>query len=370
MGRVRTKFVGVYQRESSTRRHAGKPDVGFDITYTDAAGKKVWEKIGWRSEGYSAASASHIRGERIRALRHGQELPKRRSCPTLAEAWARYDAQCLPELKSARDTRSRYHLYLEPALGSKPLDAISVLDVEALKSSLTKAGSAPATVKHVLAILRRIYRQMQQWELYAGRIPTASVKMPTLDNARLRYLTAREAQMLLDALCERSPKWARIALVSLHTGARLGEVLALRARDVDLRGGVAHVLDAKTGTRPVFLTDTVAAALARIMPSDPAGLLFEARGGGMSHEASDTFSRVVEEWGFNAGIDDRRQKVVFHTLRHTFGSWAAQRGVPLYVIAELMGHSTLEITKRYSHLAPDQKRQAIRLIEDTFRHGP
>lgn len=157
--------------------------------------------------------------------------------------------------------------------------------------------------------------------------------------------------------------------MSLHTGARLGEILALRGKDVDLGACVAHVLDAKTGTRAVYLTQTARDLLVRIMPEDATELVFAARGGGVSHAASATFVRVVAEWGFNDGITDPRQKVVFHTLRHTFGSWAAQRGVPMYVIAELMGHKTLEITKRYAHLAPDQKREAIRQIEDTFRHG-
>ena len=75
-------------------------------------------------------------------------------------------------------------------------------------------------------------------------------------------------------------------------------------------------------------------------------------------QVSSTFERVVKELGFNEGIEDARDKVVFHSLRHTFASWLVQRGVPLYTVAELMGHTTLEMTKRYSHLAPDTMRAA------------
>ncbi|MDL2279575.1 tyrosine-type recombinase/integrase [Desulfovibrio sp. OttesenSCG-928-G11] len=87
----------------------------------------------------------------------------------------------------------------------------------------------------------------------------------------------------------------------------------------------------------------------------------------------DTFARTVDALGLNntgemvknakgelipVRITDARHRVVFHTLRHTFASWLVQQGTPLYTVAELMGHSTLEMTRRYSHLAPDTLRKA------------
>jgi integrase len=61
---------------------------------------------------------------------------------------------------------------------------------------------------------------------------------------------------------------------------------------------------------------------------------------------------------FALPISDARQRVVFHTLRHTFASWLVQQGTPLYTVAELMGHTTIEMSRRYSHLAPDTLRKA------------
>ena len=69
--REKTKYTGVYYRTSSTKRYDGKPDVCFDIAYK-LEGKLIWEKVGWRSEGYTAVLASEIRGERI-----GKETPSR-----------------------------------------------------------------------------------------------------------------------------------------------------------------------------------------------------------------------------------------------------------------------------------------------------
>jgi len=62
-------------------------------------------------------------------------------------------------------------------------------------------------------------------------------------------------------------------------------------------------------------------------------------------------------------ISDARQKVVFHTLRHTFASWLVQEGEALYTVAKLMGHTSLEMTQRYSHLAPELLQKAAKSLQ-------
>jgi integrase len=93
--------------------------------------------------------------------------------------------------------------------------------------------------------------------------------------------------------------------------------------------------------------------------------LFPARDGSQLSETSvsKTFPRSVKTLGFNENVTDDRQKVVFHTLRHTFASWLAIDGVPLYTISKLMGHSSIEMTMRYAHLCPDSKRDAVAMLE-------
>ncbi|GHT93293.1 hypothetical protein FACS1894122_08290 [Alphaproteobacteria bacterium] len=67
--------------------------------------------------------------------------------------------------------------------------------------------------------------------------------------------------------------------------------------------------------------------------------------------------------GFNNGVNDDRQKVVFHTLRHTYASWLVMSGVDLYTVQKLMWHSTIAMTERYSHLAPDHLKKAVSMFE-------
>jgi len=266
---------------------------------------------------------------------------------------------------------SRYTCHIAPRFSSTPLDRITPLALETFKQELLGKGLAPASARLILGDIRRIYRKLISWNLYSGTVPTDGLKMPRADNARIRYLTPDEAERLLDALKTRSPSWWRMAMISLHTGMRIGEILSLRGSDINLPSRVVHVRDAKAGTRMAHMTDAVAPVFEDVMPATPDGLLFCSREGKPLRvtDTSNTFAKVIKALGFNDGLTDRRQKVVFHTLRHTFCSWLAIRGVPLYTIGELVGHSSLEMTKRYSHLCPDTKRKAISHVEVMAQNG-
>lgn len=371
MKRERTRFQGVYQRKSETRRNPleGKPDVCFDITYK-AEGRKIWEKVGWKSEGYTAQGASQVRIERMQAIRHGDLLqsppaePPR--CKTFQEAWSIYKEKWLPNIARPDADVGRYHTHLQPRFADTPLNEIRPMDLENLKLDLTGKGLSPQTIKHVLSLLRRIYNKMVQWEFYDGRIPTASVKMPKVDNARTRFLTTDEADRLLMSLKGRSLDWWRMASISLGTGMRLGEILALIRSDIDLENGIVHVRDTKKGgSRMAHMTEYARAIFREMPPLSPPSLLFPTSNGTQRHstEISKTFSLAVRDLGLNEGITDDRQKVVFHTLRHTFASWLAIEGVPLYNISKMMGHHSLQMTQRYAHLCPDANREAIKKLD-------
>jgi len=81
---------------------------------------------------------------------------------------------------------------------------------------------------------------------------------------------------------------------------------------------------------------------------------------------SPTYQRAVERLKLNANVEDRRQKVVFHTLRHTFASWLAIQGTALLTIKELLGYKTWAMGERYAHLIPDMKKDATLALESAF----
>jgi integrase len=374
--RVPTKFVGVYQLESTQKRYDGKPDICFYITYKSTNGKKVWEKIGWRSEKMSASLAADTRADRMQQIRLGEAViplqqKRKETSMTFGDAWAIFDEKWLPNLKRPESERMTYNIYLKPVLGGKLLKDITPLEMEGMKTNLLAKGLAPASVKLIIGNVRRVYNKLTEWDLYSGPKPMDKVKMPKVDNARDRFLTADEAQTLLAAVNKRSPLWYDISLTSLHTGMRLSEVLGLRPQDVDLKNKLLHP-DGKTGKRSIPMNDVLFQTLERVVAErQDSELLFPSRKGTQlpSDSATKSFARAVVDAKLNPANVDRRHKVVFHTLRHTYCSWLAMEGVPLYVIGEMVGHSSTEMTKRYSHLCPDKRVQTVNVVQAIFSQG-
>lgn len=156
-----------------------------------------------------------------------------------------------------------------------------------------------------------------------------------------------------------------MALLSLLCGLRAGEIHTLTWADINFEEKNIFLRDPKnTHNRYAFMTDEVKVMLqGRYGAQEKNDFVFPAANGRRRQWVSDTFPRVIQELGFNDGLTDPRQRVVFHTLRHTFASWLVQKGTPLYTVAELMGHNTLVMARRYAHLAPDTLQKSALLLE-------
>ena len=366
--REKTKYRGVYRRESQERKLNGKPDVCFDITYKQDK-RKIWEKTGWLSEGYSEKLASDIRAERIRSIRHGLELPRQKAkVPFLKDIWIKYQAWA-EKNKRARDDISRFNNHIKERFGEKRMNEISVFDLERFKSELLKEGLAPATVKHCLVIIRQVYNKAMAWGLYKGGNPVKGVKMPVIQNQRQRFLSYAEVATLLKELSAmQTPTLHDMALLSLHTGLRAGEIFNLRGYDLDFQNDLIRITDPKNKTtRHADMTGAVKDMFGRRRPEAPEDLVFPDRNGKKIVNISQSFRKVIKKLGFNDGITDRRQAVTFHSLRHTFASWLALQGETLITIRDMLGHKTTAMTERYSHLIPDHKRKAAKRLEAAFK---
>jgi integrase len=220
-----------------------------------------------------------------------------------------------------------------------------------------------ATVRHALCLARQAFNKVTVWRLWTGDNPCKGVAFPTPNNARQRFLTQEEAARLLEGLKLRSPQVARIAAMSLYGGMRLGEVLSLNWSNVDLNNGIIMLQDTKNSeSRPVFITEPIRKIIDELSPGEPDQPLFKSKAGNPVQWLSKSFAATVNELKLNEGISDPRERVSFHTLRHTYASWAVMAGVPLYVVGKALGHRTLTMTARYSHLAADSHRAASEAV--------
>jgi integrase len=357
----------------------GKPDVCFDIRYK-LDGKDIFEKVGWASEGYTAKQAENVRVERLRTMRHGEELPQQKkkaiAFKTLAE---KYLKECSAKKnREGIEDQSRYENHLKDRFDDKRLDEIFALDLERMKSDMAKKGYSPKTISHCLGLIRSMYNKASDWNLYQGPNPVAKVKKPTTKNARDRFLSFEEANALLKEL-KRNPQIKKeykelkdhklhdIALLSMHTGARTGEIFKLKGYDINFDTRLITLRDTKnTETRYAPMTKDIKKMLKCRMPEDSNAYIFTDKDGKKIKEVSNAFNRIVDRLGLNDGVEDARQRVVFHTCRHTFASWLAMQGTPILTIARLMGHKSISMSERYSHLSPGHKKEAVMGMEKAF----
>jgi integrase len=215
-----------------------------------------------------------------------------------------------------------------------------------------------------MAMIRQVFNYSRSSGLYSGDNPVKGLKERKTDNKRVRFLTHQEAEKLLNALRSRSVDVHDMALLSLDCGLRFGEIAKLTWADVDTVKGMMVLRDTKSGkTRFGYTTERVREMLRGRDEGAKGRLIFPGKNGKPAVRITNTFETTVKQLGFNDGVTDDRQRVVFHTLRHTYASWLVQNGVNLYTVQKLLGHSTISQTERYSHLAPSTMQDAVKVLE-------
>ncbi|MFZ2633871.1 MAG: site-specific integrase [Desulfosalsimonadaceae bacterium] len=375
----KAKYPGIRFREHETRRHGVSKDKYFVIRY-QLDGKTKTESLGWASEGWTEQKANEtlseikkrIRtGENVRTLEEKRQVKqKERAAAITFQSF--FDTVYLP----AQTSKKKATVYAEtnyaknwimPVIGEKSFVDISPLDIERLKKNMMQAGKAARTVEYIFAIIRQIWNMARRDGLTKESSPTQGVKKPKINNARERYLTPEESDQLLDAIKAKSQALYRLCLVSLNCGLRASEIFNLKWQHINLDDGTLFVSDGKGyQSRYAFMTDVIKDLFENIVPGAPNEYVFKDRNGNHIVRVSGLFQRTVDALGLNNGLSDRRQMVVFHSLRHTFASNLAQNGIDLYVIQRLMGHKTFDMVQRYSHLSDSTLLAAV----ESLNHKP
>lgn len=216
-----------------------------------------------------------------------------------------------------------------------------------------------ATLNRYLVALAALFAWCRRQRLLPRGFesPTKHVEKNQESRGRVRYLSDNERDRLL-AACQESA-WPRLhvfVLMALTTGARRGELLRLRWKDVDVDRGDAELEETKNGDRRVLvLLPQVIAELARFAPKDAArseALVFRSR---LRPSQPYSTAKAFNEAVALAGIKNFR----FHDCRHCTASYMAQHGASLLEIADTLGHRQLRMVQRYAHLNTDSRRRLM-----------
>lgn len=247
----------------------------------------------------------------------------------ITDALARWLTDHVPRLRSARQTRNHARRLL-PYLAGRRIEEIPEVWA-AIKAAMQ--GYAPATINHLGRILRQLGNMAwREWRWVDS--PPAIHLLP--ETPRERFLTLAQVEALASACHDE--RAAAYVLLAAYTGIRRGHLLRLTRHDVE-DGFI--VLDRSGKTR----------RLQRI-PLHPR---VRALAGRLPMGIGDR--QLREAWALARAETGIRCR--WHDLRHTCASWLVQAGVPIYTVAEILGHSSVQVTKRYAHLAPQHLRDAI-----------
>jgi integrase len=298
----------------------------------------------------------------IRRGRHFKTAEARRH--TVGDMLDRYIRDVLPTKQPSTQRAQRFQFaWWKAELGHLTLaDVTPAVVAEArdrLLNTPSKRGGrlSPAyVVRHLSALSHAFSVAVREWE-WSESNPVSKVRKPTEPRGRVRFLSDQERGALLSACKESSNPSLYVAVVmALATGMRKGELMALRWQDVDLQARRITLHHTKNGERRVVPLAGPALALLQEhakVPRLDTNLIFPGSKrppdpDGKAREIIPMDLRAPWETALKrAGIEDFR----WHDLRHCSASYLAMSGASLTEIADVLGHKTLAMVKRYTHLS-------------------
>ncbi|KPQ19660.1 tyrosine-type recombinase/integrase [Halomonas sp. HL-93] len=345
---------GIYERTDSPYYWA---------SYIEASGKRVRRSTGIAKSVEGRREAEALLSKwRLEAHmeRQWDEQPSR----TFDELMLAY----LEELEGMTRNTER-HIWslknLYPRFTGRDLNQLTPGDIRQYIVDRRKAGASNGTINREIGLVSAaLNHARKEWD---WAVPNPCEKRRLREpEGRVRWITRREAGVLLEAARdpERPGYLADFIALALNTGCRRGELLGLEWSRVDLQARLIHLEAEHTKARrrrSVPLNEAARQAILsrlrfRMRYCADTPWVFCNQKGRRIADIKKTWATVCRK----AGLDDFR----VHDMRHTCAAWLVTSGVPLAEVRDLLGHSTIAMTERYAHLAPENVRSAVARLDE------
>ncbi|MDQ3299243.1 MAG: site-specific integrase [Myxococcota bacterium] len=313
--------------------------------------------------------------ERVQAIQQTEATQRAKEAtpetPTLREYAPNFMAGYLPDQKPSERKAKNQILdgHILPALGHLQLDQIVQSDVDALVAREIKRGISKKTINNRLAVLSSLLKYAHENKLIAK--PTLRLflkRKGAAKDAPIVAVTRDDVAKLLAAATD--DRYRTAILLASEAGLRIGEVLGLQWGDIkagELKVRRAVDSDGNVGlpkhdkTRDVPLSPALVSELGK-MPRRGLWIVGRLDGDLLSYAAArEALHELYVRAGVTVPVSETGITMPWHSLRHSFGTDCAARGVPLAALQGLMGHEKIETTLRYVSVSKDQKRAAIAL---------
>ncbi len=351
------KYNGVYHTV------LGDGDVTYYIYYRDENGKQRKDKVGRKSEGMTEDECNRIRLNVIAATKVGEPSPytplrKKNNVITLNSLADFYFEN--QTTANSKNWKSRYERRIRGDIGEKDADRIGGKELDEFRQKLIEEKLSNSTINCYIDIIAAVFNYAIRLDAYKGKNPTKTLKKLRVDNIREKFLNNKEIAELLNRV-EADPLLYLFTKLALSTGGRLQTILDIRKRDIDLENWIVTLNDHKnSSTYKGYICDDELADLLRFrmsLISSNDCVLYENGISDVRRHISRKMNVVFYDL-FNFDLDDsdknsyRKNKVVIHTLRHTFLSHLAMKGTSPLVIKRLSNHKTMGMVERYAKLNP------------------
>lgn len=335
-------------------------DISYYIVYK-ISDRTIFKKVGKKSEGINESKCVELRNQILSELRHGIDISQK-SIKTLdfnklAEI---YFASNEAHNKSNRKYKLMYEKHIKNSFGDVVISKLNddlIYELQALKKADNLSDS---TINIIVKLVKRIIG----FSIKKGIIqysPFKNIKLFKINNSRLRYLNKIEISNL-NQLVEDEFVLKLFVKIALSTGARANSVLAIQKKHINFENKTILIKDFKrNNTYHGYLDEeTFKMIEEHCLSLHINGFVVSINGTATKYQ--EIYTKLTEIFKvFNKGLekDDRANKVVIHTLRHTFASHLAIAGVSIQKIQKLMNHKDIKQTLKYAKLNPDSGRDYV-----------
>jgi len=360
MARIKSKkYNGVYYNELINN------DKSYYITYKDNEGKKIWQKIGLFSEGIREDYCNAKRNEAVNIIKNGELPPtiakkKKKVIITfndIANQYFQYKLESKKQTIEENDKeKKRYINHVKNIIGYIDIDKLTKKDIEKVQI-LIRDKLADSYVNQLIYLISSIIKHAINEGVYKSQNPAITIQSIKFDNRRERYLNKEEIKKLLDKISHDKQLFLFVTL-ALQTGGRLNTIMTIHKKDINLDNNSVTLKDHKNNSSYTGYYDSNLKELLKLHIStmEPNDLIIKYKSSYIQNRLRPLLNNL-----FNRGLenDDIKNRVVLHTLRHTFASHLAIKGVPILTIQKLMNHKEIKMTLRYAKLAPDSGKEVI-----------
>jgi len=321
-----------------------------DTWYIDfyADGRRLRKRVGSKKDAENALSA--VKADILRG-----EFRFRRDRKIRFEDFAKEYLEYAKINKKSWERDECILKKLVPHFGDLVLSKITPHHIEEYKRSRLDDGVNPSTINRELACLKYMFTVAERFGKFDGKNPVKEVKPLQERKFVMKILARDEIKRLIDVA---NGYMRPVIILALNTGMRKGEILGLKWNDVDFIEHYIYLKKTKSNVmRKVPMNSVVSGMLKKLKREG--NYVFTNPATGLQYsDIFHPFKAACEE----AKIRDLR----FHDLRHTAATLMVMGGIDLVTVKEILGHSTIEMTMRYAHPTPENKRKAVEILGLVF----